>query len=365
MLNKKTFIFLLVFLILPAFSYTQSLIETYGEGEAPVITSKASAEMEALARAKWDAIEKATGIFIRAESIVQNFSLVDDVINKTAQGVIKDIEIVSKQSKGDTVKIVIKAKVLPKEMEKVLPLLSRNAALYVFIVSSKGEMNPVSTKLIETLTNQNFTVIDIAGAKLDPLRVEGAIRQKRFFELRSIMNRGLAGAMVIGKGRSVVVTKRGETIGYGLSSPFYVVEERVEYYIVVKDELGNTRILSAGTVSEKGRGMYVDAACEEAMGLAGEKVSISVLNKLINYLKTKETNVAIHIAGLRSIAENFEIKSKLQNLAWVSSVEEKGLGEFLVTYQENTIYLANSLVQMGNIYIKDFSNLSITAEYRK
>lgn len=362
---KKGFLFLLIFPVFAAFSYAQSAIETYGEGEASIITDKASAEMEALARAKWNAIENATGVFIKSETIVENFVLVDDIIKKEAQGVIKDIRIIKKLYKNGTVKINIRAKVIPKEAEKALSLLTKNTALAVFIVSSQGEMNPVSIKLIENLTNQNFTVIDIASAKLDPSRVEWAMRQKRFFELRHIMNKALAGAMVIGKVTPIIKTRRGQAIGYDVVSPFYIVDEKVEYYIITKDKLENTRILSAGSVSEKGTGINLEDACEKGMEEAGEKLSEAVLRKLGDYLKTEEKNVSLQIEGLPSITYNFEIKQKLQNLAWVASVEDRGLGRFLIKYQENTIYLANSIMQMANIYVKDFSPFNITAEYRK
>ncbi|MEW6215755.1 MAG: hypothetical protein AB1478_11255, partial [Nitrospirota bacterium] len=62
---------------------------------------------------------------------------------------------------------------------------------------------------------------------------------------------------------------------------------------------------------------------------------------------------------------NFEVKEKLQNIAWVTNVEEKGLGEYVISYPENTIYLANSISQKGNFQIINFSPYSITVKYSK
>jgi hypothetical protein len=41
------------------------------------------------------------------------------------------------------------------------------------------------------------------------------------------------------------------------------------------------------------------------------------------------------------------------------------MGEFMVSYPENTVYLANSLKQKGNFKIVNFSPYSIDLDYQK
>jgi hypothetical protein len=60
-----------------------------------------------------------------------------------------------------------------------------------------------------------------------------------------------------------------------------------------------------------------------------------------------------------------EVKAILQSIVWVSEVEEKQMGDFIVSYPENTLYLANSIGQKGNFKVVNFSPYSLTLDYRK
>jgi hypothetical protein len=60
-----------------------------------------------------------------------------------------------------------------------------------------------------------------------------------------------------------------------------------------------------------------------------------------------------------------EVKAIFQSIVWVSEVEEKQMGDFIVSYPENTLYLANSIRQKGNFKVVNFSPYSLTLDYRK
>src|SRR3989304_1016678 len=80
------------------------------QGEALIITSDVpSAKMEALARAKWAAIEQVVGTAINAQSFVQNFVLVEDVMKTQVAGVVKSYDVLSQENKGETLTVKIKA----------------------------------------------------------------------------------------------------------------------------------------------------------------------------------------------------------------------------------------------------------------
>ena len=89
------------------------------------------------------------------------------------------------------------------------------------------------------------------------------------------------------------------------------------------------------------------------------------MDKVGQYIKGIAKKVQVKVGGVNDINTNFEVKDILQNIAWVTNVEEKGLGEFTLSYPENPIYLANSISQKGNFQIVNFSPYSITIRYQK
>jgi len=68
---------------------------------------------------------------------------------------------------------------------------------------------------------------------------------------------------------------------------------------------------------------------------------------------------------VKDLDTNMDIKGTLQNIVWVTGVDDKEMGEFIVSYPENTLYLANSIKQKGNFKILNFSPYSISLEYQK
>ena len=79
------------------------------------------------------------------------------------------------------------------------------------------------------------------------------------------------------------------------------------------------------------------------------------------YLKENNLDLKI-IVEARTLDE---IKEILQSIVWVSEVEEKQMGDFIVSYPENTLYLANSIEQKGSLKVINFSPYSLVLDYRK
>jgi len=340
-------------------------IKSTGTGEAAIIKDYSSAKMEAFARAKWDAIEKALGTDIQVKSVVENFKLLDEVILKDIKGFIKDVKVLDEKNFGDAVQITISGCVYPREAEKALSLLSKNTAFNIlFIVEKNGsvesdEMNPVSANLINILNEQGFEVYDFAGdPNIDPYKVEKAISQKRFITLRNIFSQNLAGATIIGKIRFIPKTKGGQDIGYGIKSGFNVVLAQAQYYLLTKDK-GRVRILASGSVKAKGTAPNVEDAENKAMEALSEVLADDILKKIDKYLASKRKVITVQIEGVQSVSDNFEIKSELQKLPWVRSVEDIGIGKFKVVYLENPAYLANAVESILGYKIEYFSPTKI------
>ncbi|MCX5836536.1 MAG: hypothetical protein NTX62_06140 [Deltaproteobacteria bacterium] len=102
-------VFLLVsFFNIPAGISQETCVNT--EGEAAIVNNDIpSAKTEAVARAKWAAIEQTVGTEVKAQSLVQNFTLVDDAIKTKVRGVVKSYNVLDQVNKKDTVVVKIRA----------------------------------------------------------------------------------------------------------------------------------------------------------------------------------------------------------------------------------------------------------------
>ena len=371
----QSLIFLLIcFFYIPAAISQETCVNS--EGEAAIVNGDIpSAKTEAIARAKWAAIEQTVGTEVKAQSIVQNFTLVDDAIKTKVGGVIKRFNVLDQENRKDTVLVKIKACVEPTKAKEAVSSLALNNSIAVFIPARKPgktgdefeETNILSETLIGKLTEQNYTVTDVAPTQaVDAAEIEKAMKSGSTLAVRSMMYKFLSNVIIIGKIDYTVSTKKGEDIGYGISMPFNNVTVRLTYRIVAKNnQTGNMEILTAGTESGKGIANNVEDAAAAGLKDLAEKLTPKVLDKIASYIQGNIKKVFVKVNGVADLDTNMEIKGIFQNIVWVTGVEEKQMGEFTVSYSENTIYLANSIKQKGNFNIVNFSSYSLTLDYQK
>jgi len=383
-----------VFLIAPTIVSAAKCVDS--EGEAVIVNNDIpSAKTEAVARAKWAAIEQTVGVEVKAQSVVQNMALVDDAVSKQIRGIVTGFRILAENNKKDTFWVKIKACVEPTKAREAVSSLAMNNSIAVFIPARKPrvvkeaeeihktpygkaerhilktedefeETNILSETLIGRLTEQGYTVTDVAPTHaLDAKEIESAIKSGNFLTLRSLMYKFLSNIMLIGKIDYTISTKKGQDIGYGISMPFNNVTVRLAYRIVTRDNSGKMVILTAGTEEGKGLANNVEDATANGMKDLSQKLIPTVLDKVSQYIKGIAKKVNVRVNGVTDLNANFEVKDVLQHLSWVTNVDEKGLGEFIVSYPENTIYLANSISQKGNFQIVNFSPYSITINYQR
>jgi len=356
------FFFINVLLVGVVFSSPNAkCIISTGVGEASIIRDYASAKMEAFARAKWDALEKALGTQIDVKSVMENFKLLDEVIIKDVKGFIKDVKIIKEENFGDYVRITIKGCVYPQKAEKALSILTKNTAFNVILLVQDGnkieldEMNPITTEIINIFNEQGFEVYDFASQlDINPHKLERIISQKRFISLRNILSRSLAGATIIGKVKFIHRAKASQDIGYGVSSPFNIVLAQAQYYFLIKDK-GRIRILASGTVSAKGMALNDEDAKNKAMISLAPKLADDIMKKIDKYLASKRKVIILNVKGVRSVSQNFDIKSEIQKLPWVKSIKDIGIGKFKIEYLENPVYLVNALESILGYEVEDFS----------
>jgi len=333
--------------------------------------------MEAVARAKWHAIEQTLGVDVKAGSYVSDFALVEDVMKTQVGGSIKKFRILSTTEKDGVLTARINACVEPKKaQEAIASELALNSSIAIFIPARKPqevtgedvyeETNILSENLIGRLTEQHYRVVDVAPTHaLAAAEIEKAMRSGSTLAVRSMLYKFLSNMAVIGRTDYTVSTKKGEDIGYGLSMPFNNVTVRLTYRMVARNnKTGNMEILSAGTEQGKGIRNSVEDAAAAALKDVADKVTPKILDKAAQYLQGNVKRIRVKIAGVKDIETNIDIKGILQKIVWVSEVEELKLGEFIVAYPENSVYLANSIKQKGNFTVDNFTPYSLTLGYR-
>ncbi|MDI6727883.1 MAG: hypothetical protein QMD44_03015 [Thermodesulfovibrionales bacterium] len=372
---KKVIVVLLFLIVLPTSEALSQIKCVDAEGEAIIVNNDIpSAKAEAIARAKWSAVEQVVGVEVKAQSVVQNMALVDDAVSKNIRGFVAGYKLLQQENRKDTMWVRINACIEPTKAKDAISSLALNNSVVVFIPAKKPggireeyeETNILSENLIGRLTEQGYTVVDVAPTHtLEAKEVENAIKSGNFLTLRSLVYKFLSNILLIGKIDYAISTKKGEGIGYGISMPFNNVTVRLTYRIIARDNTGKMVILTSGTEEGKGLAAGVEDAVASGMKELSQKMTPVILEKVSRYIKGVAKKVQVKVTGVSDMSTNFEVKEILQNIAWVTNVEDKGLGEFIVSYPENSVYLANSIGQKGNFKIIDFSPYSITVAYQR
>jgi len=373
----KMYSYLLALLFLLCLTTPDALAQAKcinADGEAAIINNdKPSAKMEAVARAKWTAIEQVAGTEVKAGSFVQNFTLVEDVIKTKSGGVVKSYKVLEEGVKDDVLNVKINACVEPSQARDAVSQLALNNSIALFIPARKPgrhgdefeENNILSETLIGKLTEQGYTVVDVAPTHaVDAKEIERAVRSGSTLSLRSMMYKFLSNLIIIGKVDYTISTKKGEDIGYGLSMPFNNVTVRLNYRILSKNnKTGTMEILTTGVEQAKGLANNVEDATAQAMKELAQDLTPIMLDKVGQYIQGNTKKIAVQVKGVDDVDKVLEVKQILQSIVWVSAVEEKQMGDFVVSYPENTLYLANSIKQKGNFKIVNFSPYSLALEY--
>lgn len=345
------------------------------EGEALVVNGdKPAARVEAVARAKWSAIEQTAGVVVKAETVVQNFALVDDAVLKQIKGVVSGHRILSEAVDNNICKVRINACIEPASAGEALSSLSLNNSIAVFIpaytpreADNRGrleETNILSETLIGKIAEQGYTVVDVTpSGGADAALVDKAIRSGNFTALRSKMYRSLSNLLLIGKADYTVSTRKGEDVGYGMRMPFQNVTVRLTYRLVTRGPSGKMIILAAGVEEAKGMANSVEDAASAGLKSLAEKMAPAVIDKVSRYIKGVSRRISVDVEGVNDVSTSLSVKEVLQQISWVTSVEEKGLGEFIVSYPENSIYLANSIEQKGSFRISRFTQYKFELQY--
>ncbi|MEF3255429.1 MAG: flagellar assembly protein T N-terminal domain-containing protein [Deferribacterales bacterium] len=366
---KRVLVIIFFVMALPILSFSANKTVT-ATGEANIVNGDiASAKFQALARAKWAALEAAAGVQVKVETIVQNATLVDEAIKSEVKGFVENYKILDEGKDKDIYWVKISATISPAEAAKVVSIFAKNTSVAVYIPvifpdRKVDDTTALSEKVINELANQGFDVVDIAsmGNKYSLTEIDNALRSNNFGAFRNISYQFLSGAILIGKVDTTLSAHQGKNIGYGVSLPFNVVTGRLTYRLI-GDKNGQKVIVASGYVSGRGQGPTPEDATHNML----ENLASNVSNELISVVTEKikganKRTVEVILAGNTDLNKLLELKNDLQYISWVLSTTDKGIDKVLVEYPEKTIYLANAIKNLGKYELKKFDTYRILIE---
>ncbi len=338
-------------------------VETTGEA-AILHDDVPSARLEAIARARWQAVEQVAGVEVRSSSFVNNFVLLDDAIIKRANGVITDSQVISGSPDGDIYKVRVRATVGPAPAREAMAQIARNRAIAVYLPArfpngSVRDSHALTEQLIRRLTHDGYEVVDLADRKwgVSAKQLDEALQRDDYTSMRSVLYRYLTNVVLVGTVEFVL----------GTHTPFEIVTARVDYRLVGGDENGLRRVLASGHESGKGGGtnptQALQRAIEELAKPDRDSAASKIFDDIQRNVKARAGRVRIAVDGVDSLGADQNVREALRAVAWVASVESSHMGEYVVEYPERPLYLAASLDHKRGFRVKDFTPSSVSMRY--
>jgi len=329
---------------------------------------KTSAKMQAVARAKWAAMEEASGVRVKSDTIVQNAMLVDEAIKNEVTGVIQNYTVTGEEEDGTIYRVMISATIVPEKAKDAVGILAKNTSVSVMIPvvfpdKHTEETNVLTETVINELTMQQLEVVDIVSADGTSIsELDKAMRTNNYMAMRNIASKYLSGTILIGKVDTTATAKEGSDVGYGVSLPFNVVTGRLTYRLVTQQG-SNVRILASGFLAARGMGPTLDDATNQMMENMNREVSQKLVSIVMEKIKgANSKSILVQMAGKNTLSDLMELKQMLSYTAWVLEVKERGADALAVQYPEKALYLATAINSKPNYNVKKLTDYSILVE---
>jgi len=340
-----------------------------GVGEADIINGdKSSAKLQATARAKWAAMEAASGVRVKSETIVQNAVLVDEAIKNEVTGVILSYKVTGEEEDGQLYRVMISAVIAPEKAKQAMGAIAMNTSVAVMIPvvfpdKTVQETNVLTETVINELTANQLEVVDIFdadGTKVSEL--DKAMKTNNYMAMRAVASKYLSGTILIGKVDTVATAKEGSDIGYGVSLPFNVVTGRLSYRLLMQQGSG-TKVLASDFLSARGMGATLEDATHQMMENMTKEVSTKLVSTVLEKIKgANNRTVSVQLVGKSTIEDLMDLKQLLSYTAWVLDVKDNGEDTLKVKYPEKALYLATSISSRPNYKIMRLNDYLIQVQ---
>lgn len=314
----------LVFLVVLCWhnaSQAQSRI-TIAEGVGAILGEDlARARDEALRDARRRAVEQAVGTFIQAQTMVENFEIIEDSILSQADGYVTSEQILSERRDGNLYRVRIQAEVDHLRIEGDLSLLIHKAhnpqIMIVISETNLGDPVPFSTveaQMRQIFVEKGFHVIDPTQFEKNRLRelTNSSLGAWSYQEAATIAQRHESDVLILGTAYTEI--KARDYLSGGLSA-------------ITAEAYLDVRAVNAQTAQVVVSATQVDQAYASSGKTAGtralEKTVRPAVDVLIAGILTAEPavhTIQIIVSGVHSFSLEQRIQRELGTLRGTEGV---------------------------------------------
>ncbi len=356
---------LLSILFILTISQTAAFAKTYEAfGEATIThNDTASAKNVAISRAKWAAIEQASGVKVKIDTIMLNAELADEAVKSELSATVKSYKILDEGKDGDIYWVAISADVIPENAEKTISQFAKNTNIVVFIPATltdgNVEVNQAFTnEVIKQLQGKGFEVISIDNTMQKEL--ENAVESNNLTLIDDIISKTMASSFLIG---SLKIVEQSGNIGYG-NVNFALVNGQLAWQLISHVE-GKNVVVTTGSKTARGQGnSALDASyyTYRTMGRTeAPKIASDVASAIFG---TNAKSVRVALKGNTSMSLLRELEEDVRNVPFALDIKTQGISSLLVNYPEKTYYLASFLERNFKYKVLKISDDEIIVERR-
>jgi hypothetical protein len=315
----------------------------------------AGARDEAIIDARTRALEEVAGVFIDAETILENELILEATVRSTTSGLVSDYAVVNEGVNADGLyEVIIEAEVAPGEYkEKIGREITRNASVVVMIPEDnmgREIHNPaVENEIVSMLVGAGFTVYDrdqlkrIRDRKARVAALEGSPEASQEIGLEFLSN-----LVVTGRASARFSQETGGIVSARASASVRMVEAETGLI------LANRRVDRA-----KGFDLSAEEAGYKALEEAANELAKSVLGWMSSeYLAARMKEITVEVRGLADMNAYRTVGNLLESMRWVEDVEEQGYGPgggfYTVRYPEKPVYLASKLDRAPQVKLIEY-----------
>jgi len=286
----------------------------------------AHAKDDAVEDALRNAIEQTLGTMIQAETLAQNFTVVEDNIYSKTQGYIQRYDIIKQGKSGDqmyevTVRALVKVSQLKDDLDAISTLMRRKKMPRLMVMIDEknvgetatashyleADLNTAESELMNKFMEKGFRFVDAAVVKQNLSRekeaaiLEGDVRQAAAVGRRS-------GAEVVLVGKALAKAIEVEAFGARIRSQQSTVTVRA-----IRTDTGD--IIATGT--EQGKFTHIDdvtggtKAIQKACDALADALMSKILDRWSTDVNTGGT-LTLRVNGVDDYGQLNQFKSSLK-----------------------------------------------------
>ncbi len=341
------------------------VVKTTGYGTI-VSGDKATARDEAIVDARARALEQVAGVFIDAETILENELILEATVRSTTSGFVADYRVLSEGVNPEGLyEVTLEADVVPGEyQEKIRKEIARNASVVVMIhEENMGEevaTPAVENEVVSALVGAGFTVYDRQQlGRLRDREAKLAVLEGKTDAAQRIGLQFLSNLVISGDASARYSQETGGIVSARASASARMVE--VETGRIV----ANKRVDRV-----KGFDLSAGEAGYKALEAAAKEMAAVVLDWMNSeYLASRMRDVTVEVRGVEDMNGYRMVANLLRDMRWVEEVTETSFrptaSVFAVRYPEKLVYLASRLDRSPYVELLEYGQGKIVLRVEK